>query len=275
MNRRDLARRASDLGVPVDRVRRDELISHVLVVVDVLDELVFFGGTALCRTHLPGIRLSEDIDLLAIDAPAARRALADQVPDALRRMYPGVDMTWESAGATWLAYLSTPDGPTVRVQVVETHAGYRRYPVQLTPVELRYSGLPDHRELTVPTPAGATAMKLNAWSDRTAPRDLFDLAALRDARHLDSEAVQPAQQAAHVLLPGSFSDDREPSQEDWHAALGAQMARLPDPALAFHRVRTDVARIAGWPQAAEWDERLGRLVEQLEIQRMVDEERQQ
>ena len=31
----------------------------------VRDDVVFIGGTALARTHLPTLRLSEDIDLIA------------------------------------------------------------------------------------------------------------------------------------------------------------------------------------------------------------------
>jgi predicted nucleotidyltransferase component of viral defense system len=46
---------ASRFGVGMEQVRRDHLISHVLAAIscDVsTDALVFFGGTALSRTHL-------------------------------------------------------------------------------------------------------------------------------------------------------------------------------------------------------------------------------
>ena len=59
---------ATAFGVGMEQVRRDHLISHVLAAIasDIsTDDLVFFGGTALSRTHLADARLSEDIDLIA------------------------------------------------------------------------------------------------------------------------------------------------------------------------------------------------------------------
>lgn len=50
-------------------MRRDHLISHLLGALSSMPnnkELVFFGGTALARTLLPDLRLSEDIDLIAL-----------------------------------------------------------------------------------------------------------------------------------------------------------------------------------------------------------------
>jgi hypothetical protein len=40
----------------------------------VADDVVFFGGTALTRTHLPDLRLSEDIDLIALGDRGATAA---------------------------------------------------------------------------------------------------------------------------------------------------------------------------------------------------------
>ena len=50
-------------GVSAEQVRRDHLISHLLGALSRMDDkkgLVFFGGTALSRTLLPDLRLSED-----------------------------------------------------------------------------------------------------------------------------------------------------------------------------------------------------------------------
>ncbi|ONI63410.1 hypothetical protein ALI44B_01375 [Leifsonia sp. ALI-44-B] len=46
---------------------RDHLISRILASLaqSVSDDVVFIGGTALARTHLPELRLSEDVDLIA------------------------------------------------------------------------------------------------------------------------------------------------------------------------------------------------------------------
>lgn len=51
-----------------EQVERDHMISHMLAGIarsPIRDDVVFFGGTALSRTYLPDLRLSEDIDLLA------------------------------------------------------------------------------------------------------------------------------------------------------------------------------------------------------------------
>lgn len=60
-------------GVGEAQVRRDHVISHALAALSTLgtDDLVFFGGTALSRTHLPALRLSEDIDLISLSPRAA------------------------------------------------------------------------------------------------------------------------------------------------------------------------------------------------------------
>lgn len=49
------------------QVERDRLISHILGALsglEVADKLIFIGGTALSRSVLPNLRLSEDIDLI-------------------------------------------------------------------------------------------------------------------------------------------------------------------------------------------------------------------
>ena len=63
---------ASAYGVADGQVRRDHLISHVLLALSTADvPVTFFGGTALARTFLTdpeiGARLSEDIDLCAAE----------------------------------------------------------------------------------------------------------------------------------------------------------------------------------------------------------------
>ncbi|MEY8655324.1 nucleotidyl transferase AbiEii/AbiGii toxin family protein [Brachybacterium paraconglomeratum] len=72
-------------GVGEAQVRRDHVISHALAALSTLgtDDLVFFGGTALSRTHLPALRLSEDIDLIAL---GPRAATASAVGKTLSRL---------------------------------------------------------------------------------------------------------------------------------------------------------------------------------------------
>ncbi|MGW0055845.1 nucleotidyl transferase AbiEii/AbiGii toxin family protein [Nocardia nova] len=60
---------AVQFGVSPEQVERDHLISHLLAAISrgFGDRLHFIGGTALARTHLVNGRLSEDIDLVALD----------------------------------------------------------------------------------------------------------------------------------------------------------------------------------------------------------------
>lgn len=57
----DEARTVADrFVVAMEQVRRDHLISHILAAVSQFhrDAVIFFGGTALARAHLPEDRKS-------------------------------------------------------------------------------------------------------------------------------------------------------------------------------------------------------------------------
>ncbi len=94
----EIATVASTYGVAENQVRRDHLISHVLLALSTMDAPVtFFGGTALARTFLTdpeiGARLSEDIDLCTDDRAAVAAEIEDRIPTLLRREFPGT--TWD------------------------------------------------------------------------------------------------------------------------------------------------------------------------------------
>jgi hypothetical protein len=105
---------AEQFGVSTEQVERDHLISHVLAFLstNVGDQVQFIGGTALARTHLPAGRLSEDIDLIAIDErkPVAA-ALDEALPRALSRSHGRltIDPPLGSVASTHPASYS-PDG---------------------------------------------------------------------------------------------------------------------------------------------------------------------
>ena len=66
----------------------------------------------------------------------------------------------------------------IKVQVVDSRSrGWQSIPTKLTPIHQRYSDVPE-TQLVVPTFEGFVAMKVLAWLDRGAPRDLFDLEGL-------------------------------------------------------------------------------------------------
>lgn len=180
---------AATFGAPETQIVRDHLISHVLAVLGESTDLVFFGGTALCRTWLPNLRLSEDIDLLVNDFRDADKR-RQMVSRYLRLHFE--DLVWTAAGSshdveTWM--LST-GSIEVKVQFALWRHGWREIvPCVQRPVQLRYSDLAPTVDFVVPTGVGFAAMKVIAWMDRAAPRDLYDLAALAEAGHLNAEAI--------------------------------------------------------------------------------------
>lgn len=234
-----VARWAQRFGVADAHVRLDHLLSHIILVIGQLDEgdLVFYGGTALCRTHLtvpPWLRLSEDLDLLIVGNPHTVNArLEVGLPRELRREFP--TRSWavapDAVRAPSPALLSA-DGLNVRVQMLPATAGWaawRHVPTKRQPVDLRYEDLPEAVDLLVPTVHGFAAMKLAAWEDRHAPRDLFDLAGLitRDAFTTGTFDVfvelcgRPPDQHAYRQVP-------ESTHASWHNQLAHQAADLPD-----------------------------------------------
>jgi predicted nucleotidyltransferase component of viral defense system len=248
INRAEIEAIANQFGAPDAQITRDHLISHVLAAIgDWPDSgrITFFGGTALCRTWLPDLRLSEDIDLL-IDSPIHTEALRTQITRGLRREYPG--LTWNPLGAqhqveTWNLVVDDLD---VRVQLAQWRQGWQAIPIVSQAVRLRYSDLPESAQLRVPTPSGFATMKLMAWFDRRTPRDLYDLAALADAGHIDQAAV------ARVRAIAGFTPDTTTLERtvprsvvaSWPIELGHQVSDLASPEDCFAKVRAALTQIA-------------------------------
>ncbi|WP_066582551.1 nucleotidyl transferase AbiEii/AbiGii toxin family protein [Cellulomonas timonensis] len=183
---------AERFGVEMEQVRRDHLVSHVLGAIASgvpTDDIVFFGGTALSRTHLADARLSEDIDLIAL---APRADVAPRIEAAVRRglarshgrppWRPALTATTGSQSAT----LTVDGTASVQVQLVGG-SGYL-WPTEVREIEQRYSDAPPARLRTL-TAAGFAAAKLAAWMERRASRDLYDLWALGERGLIDGEAL--------------------------------------------------------------------------------------
>ena len=90
MNIDERDRVAQQFGAAPEQVERDHLISHLLESLSERfgDRIHFIGGTALARTHLPNGRLSEDVDLIAVDGRFAVAAELDEtLPRAVARTH--------------------------------------------------------------------------------------------------------------------------------------------------------------------------------------------
>lgn len=217
---------ATRFGVDAQQVRRDHLISHVLAALSTLDtrSVVFFGGTALSRTHLADARLSEDIDLIA-EGP--RDAVARDIEQAIARS--GIARThgrpsWRprltQTSGSEPAVLSVPDGASIQVQLLPGD-GYH-WPTEVVELEQRYSDSGPARMRTLTVPAFAAA-KLSAWIERRAPRDLYDLWALNESGLITREAADLfTRHGRFARLPDGWVFAQAPSVADWQRALGHQ-----------------------------------------------------
>ncbi len=211
-------------GVDEAQVRRDHVISHCLAALTAIsdDRLIFFGGTALARTRLPDLRLSEDIDLIA---RAPRTDIAQEIQDVLTmtlRPLIGTPTFEPALTQTRGAQASVMLVADVRVQIqLLASEGHPRWPTEVAELHQRYADAPPARMRVLTRPA-AVAAKLSAWADRRAPRDLYDLWALATRGHVDEDAV------ALFAKHGPFTDAKRisfsplPDEESWRVALGHQ-----------------------------------------------------
>lgn len=249
LEREELASWAAVFGVADEQIRRDHLVSHVLAGLATLDGdgLVFYGGTALARTHLPHFRLSEDVDLLV----APRREWAERIerhlPSVLRRGFGPVQ--WRPAPSevpSGAASMLVAGDRAVRLQLVSLDREERRWPVERRQLEMRYADVP-LTVLTVPTLAAFAAMKTLAWEERGAARDLADLAALAELGALDVEAAGLVRDIGG-WRPHSALFDRLPAvtRNAWCVDLSHQMAAPPDPEACLRTVREAWATALGW-----------------------------
>jgi len=217
---------AAQFGVSVEQVERDHLISHVLAFLgtSIGDQIQFIGGTALARTHLPDGRLSEDIDLIALDdRKAVAAALDAELPRALARSHGRLTLepTLGSVESTASAVLRSQSGLSVRLQLLSARdrvvwPGERRGLVQ------RYTDTPA-AELFVPTLSAFAASKTSTWADRHSARDLWDLWALSELGAIDRGAVDLYRRHGPTNQPPTarlFS--KAPTDAEWRAQLAGQ-----------------------------------------------------
>lgn len=219
---------AAQFGVAYDQVRGDRFLSHLLAALaampDAAERLVFFGGTALARTHLVSGRLSEDVDLLA---RTDRRDLEGEIERSLdrrlRREFGALrwDPSLATARGNDAAVVHTDDGPGIRVQLLSAR-DYPDWPTEVRDIEQRYSDAPAAR-LRVLTRAAFVAAKTAAWAERAAPRDLYDLWALAELGAVDHEALRLfVRHGPTSSLPGEWMFRRQPSEDQWRIELAAQ-----------------------------------------------------
>lgn len=217
---------ARQFGVADEQVRRDHAISHALAAISTVpqnpDELVFFGGTALARTILPTLRLSEDIDLMTFgERDTVARAVEAALERGLRRPLGRVE--WSGPSLSQVAdqdpaVALVGEGTRIRIQLLRAR-DYPDWPREIRGLVQRYPDAPEARLCTF-TDVGFVTSKLSAWHDRATARDLYDLWALCATGHLDPAAVQVFRR----LGPLGSADPTftAPDEGPWQLALAHQ-----------------------------------------------------
>jgi hypothetical protein len=221
----ELSREARRFGVADEQVRRDHLISHLLAALSkrCADDVIFFGGTALSRTHLVHARMSEDIDLIA---RGPRQLIVDRVVTAIdgELLRTHGRLTWDPPFAVRdvvPAVVRTQDGLTVQIQILHAD-GYEPWPVESREIEQRYEDV-RAATLIVPTAPSFAAWKTVTWVHRHAPRDLYDIWAMAQRRMIDADAAALfARYGPTGSPPSAFMFAEAPNPRAWKAALAAQ-----------------------------------------------------
>jgi Nucleotidyl transferase AbiEii toxin, Type IV TA system len=237
----EAAATAERFGADDVQVRRDHLLSHLLAALSqqAADDVVFFGGTALARTHLPDGRLSEDVDLLARGPRSDIAATVERVlAVGARREYGR--LSWQPALTavrdTQPAVLVSGDGLGLRVQLLSS-AGYPSWPTEWRTLVQRYSDASPAR-LQVPTRAAFAAWKTVAWAERGLPRDLYDLWGLAEIGAIDADARDLyARHGPTGRAPAAWLFDTAPSEAAWTVSLAGQTRVRVGAAEAATRVR--------------------------------------
>lgn len=211
-------------GVGEAQVRRDHLISHVLAALSTLgtESMVFLGGTALSRTWLPELRLSEDIDLMALGDRGELSDLVEKtVRRELRRGFGEVSFTPSLRAARHPeSSVISVRGLRVRVQLL-AGTGYPAWPSEVRPIVQRYRDAPPATLRVLTGPAFAAA-KLSAWHDRRAPRDLYDMWAMAGRGMISEEAVGLFGRFGSFTRASAVSFAEVPTKAQWDSALAHQ-----------------------------------------------------
>jgi predicted nucleotidyltransferase component of viral defense system len=224
---RVIRERAAALSVPATQVRRDHALSHLIQAMQpIATDSMFIGGTALNRTFLPGLRLSEDLDihLLRGDPEETLNLLLRGV----RFEYPGLTNAGMHAVEDIRTFYLENGEVRIRVQMIRRRQSWAALPSKLSAVRLHYQDLPDAVELLVPTAPSFVAMKLTAYIDRYFARDLYDLWKLTEHRLIDHEGIA----LAATLLRRNLRKEefwRCPAESEWRTELLHQVADPGNP----------------------------------------------
>lgn len=189
------------------------------------------------------MRLSEDLDVYLIEGKADD--VADRLLEGVRLEYPGASVISRVRQYDVATYILEVDGLRIQIQVISNRPEWRKLPAESTPVRLKYSDLADSVALTVPTVEAFGAMKLSAYIDRAAPRDLFDLKELAVRGLVGHESIALTRQLlGRPLARQEF--ESSPTDDQWNLELSHQVASEGRPNEALDAVSRVLAELCGW-----------------------------
>lgn len=109
----EIENNASLFEVPLTTIVKDHAISHALFCLsqiigkDEEKKVLFYGGTALNRTHFTDFRLSEDIDLMIKEYPAWIKIMQPQLLASMRKVFPSAQ--WKDDLAHQSGHVDSPE----------------------------------------------------------------------------------------------------------------------------------------------------------------------
>jgi predicted nucleotidyltransferase component of viral defense system len=234
-------------GATQQQVEHDYAISRVLeALAPHSNQFVFYGGTALSRTFLEGMRLSEDIDLLTV---GPRKPAAQTLDNALQvglRPWFGVitaDPPLTTVRRDTDACVYHVGESNIQIQLING-LNYTPWPKQATPIQQRYQGIPTI-QLTTYTIEGFVGAKTTAWCDRNTPRDLYDLWGLTQLGAINPDAAAVYRQFGPTGHPPNTDifPKRPPTDQEWADALDPLCIPKVNPDQAYEQV------VGTWAQA--------------------------
>lgn len=200
------------------------VIRDAIHTTGLVDDIIFFGGTALHRTFLNG-RLSEDIDLLVND----RKTTALAIDAALKQRFLDIYGTFSASPSFSETLKDTAyaifdvAGVKIKIQLLNAK-GYPQWPTQMQTVNQRFEIFPS-LEMKTPTIDSFVCAKTTAWCDRTrnAPRDLFDLWMMADTGHFSSSSLELYRRLGPTGHPPQIDGFPQPPEEQaWLDSLSHQ-----------------------------------------------------
>ena len=149
------------------------------------------------------------------------------------------DTSWSTVsfeGDGLASSLGPRDVDAIKICVGRDGANTEAWEFTQTRVRLRYKDLPPDQDFACPTAPTFAAMKLAAWSDRHAPRDLFDLAglaALGTLRDPNVNRIFTAKKGVPILaadfarVPARTADrvEHRVGSASWSSAIGRGVPR--------------------------------------------------